>query len=101
MTAGREPLRQRRPDPVREFQHDHASLNQRILDLSALIREVERRRTTPEIRGGLRTASGELREHLFIHFSREEEGLFPYVAVALPDLTDRRWLRRTMGPAGC
>lgn len=71
-------------DPVRELAHDHADLNRRVLELGAMI-------------GGRRAGSeaelvesiSELREHLFLHFAREEEGLFPFVADHIPDLADQ------------
>jgi hypothetical protein len=43
----------------------------------------------------------ELREHLFLHFAREEEGLFPYVATALPDLADELAAMVTAHDAVC
>lgn len=69
-----------RPQGLEELEHDHAALNRRVLDIAALLREG---------RGSLArlaTALVELREQLFLHFAREEEGLFPYVSRALPDL---------------
>ncbi len=70
-------------DPVLEFQHDHAELNQLVRDLGALVRGA-----TPATQTELVAQLGELREHLFLHFAREEEGLFPHVAAALPALAD-------------
>lgn len=71
-------------DPVLEFQHDHEDLNVLVREIGALLR-------APEIVSALPMLAAqlvELREHLFLHFAREEEGLFPYVANALPDLSD-------------
>jgi iron-sulfur cluster repair protein YtfE (RIC family) len=85
-TGRRQHPRGSRPDPVKEFQHDHGALNKRVLDLAALVREVERDRAGPELRGRLAEALHDLRDHLFLHFAREEEGLFPFVEAAFPDL---------------
>ena len=35
------------------------------------------------------TQLGELRELMFLHFAREEEGLFPFVSEAVPELADQ------------
>ena len=61
--------------------HDHADLNVRILAVAARIREGASEGLAAELR--------DIREHLFLHFAREEEGLFPFVAQNLPDLADR------------
>lgn len=71
-------------DPIRDLTHDHADLNQRVHELAALI---EGRRPVRE--ASLITMLMELREHLFLHFAREEEGLFPFVSEQIPDLTDQ------------
>jgi len=75
-------------DPVQELVHDHADINRRVLALGAAIRALDRRDG-----GGMAVALvprlGELRELLFLHFAREEEGLFPFVAETVPELADR------------
>lgn len=71
-------------DPVLEFQHDHEDLNLLVRDIGALVRGGALDSELPALAAQL----VELREHLFLHFAREEEGLFPYVAGALPDLAD-------------
>ncbi len=71
-------------DPVLEFQHDHEDLNLLVRDIGALVRSDALASELPSLAAQL----VELREHLFLHFAREEEGLFPYVAGALPDLAD-------------
>jgi len=70
-------------DPVLEFQHDHDDLNQLVRALGELVRG-----GAPGTQPDLVAQLGELREHLFLHFAREEEGLFPYVTAALPALAD-------------
>jgi hypothetical protein len=67
---------------LEELQHDHVELNRRVLELAGQLRGG--RAELGQLRGTL----VDLREHLFLHFAREEEGLFPYVARALPDLGD-------------
>jgi iron-sulfur cluster repair protein YtfE (RIC family) len=71
-------------DPVLELMHDHEDLNHLVRDIAALVRGDGLAAAMP----GLAAQLVELREHLFLHFAREEEGLFPYVATALDDLAD-------------
>lgn len=72
-------------DPVQDLVHDHADINRRVLALGAAIRALDRNDGN-----GLAVAlvhrMSELRELLFLHFAREEEGLFPFVAEMVPDL---------------
>lgn len=75
-------------DPVQELVHDHADINRRVLALGAAIRALDQ----PDGNGmavALVHRLGELRELLFRHFAREEEGLFPFVSEAVPELADR------------
>jgi len=75
-------------DPVQELVHDHADINRRVLALGAAIRALAR----PDSDGmavALVHRLGELRELVFLHFAREEEGLFPFVSEAVPELADR------------
>jgi len=75
-------------DPVQDLVHDHADINRRVFALGSTIRALDRD-------GGdgmalaLVTKLGELRELLFLHFAREEEGLFPLVAELVPELADQ------------
>lgn len=69
-------------DAVRDLSHDHAELNRRVLALGAKL-EMLRQGTDVD----LAPALDELREMLFLHFAREEEGLFPFVTDAAPTLT--------------
>jgi iron-sulfur cluster repair protein YtfE (RIC family) len=75
-------------DPVQELVHDHADINRRVLALGAAIRALDH----PD-GNGMATALvprlGELRELLFLHFAREEEGLFPFVSETVPELAGR------------
>ena len=62
-------------DAVHALTHDHADINRRVLELEGLVAG------TADLSAPLR----ELRELLFLHFAREEEGLFPFVSDVLPD----------------
>lgn len=68
---------------LRHLAHDHADLNARV------VRIAEQLRKSKAAQDDLAASLNELREHLFLHFAREEEGLFPFVADAVPDLADR------------
>ncbi len=70
-------------DPVLELLHDHEDLNQLVRDVG----ELARRDDGVDPRA-LEAQLGELREQMFLHFAREEEGLFPSIAQALPDTAD-------------
>jgi hemerythrin len=71
-------------DPIRDLAHDHADLNHRVLAIAALLREV------PEnVHDEVHLALSELRDQLFLHFAREEEGVFPFIAHALPQLAQQ------------
>jgi len=59
--------------------HDHGDINRRVLALGAAFREGA---GSTELVDAL----VELREILFLHFAREEEGLFPFVAETVPEL---------------
>ena len=65
-------------DPLRVLAHDHAELNRCVFALAARIAAIGAAGdpTSRELTGALE----ELRDPLFFHFSREEEGLFPFVA---------------------
>jgi hypothetical protein len=71
-------------DPVRELSHDHSELNRRVLELGGEIGG-----SAPRAPAALAGVLEELREHLFLHFAREEEGLFPFVAEAVPELAEQ------------
>lgn len=71
-------------DGVRDLSHDHAELNCRVLAISARMKQ------QPSV-ADVVTADAlvDLRELLFTHFAREEEGLFPFVAERVPALAAR------------
>ncbi|HEY0482910.1 MAG TPA: hemerythrin domain-containing protein [Kofleriaceae bacterium] len=75
-------------DPVQELVHDHSDINRRVLALGSAIRALDRN-DGHGMALALTHRLGELRELLFLHFAREEEGLFPFVAEAVPELADQ------------
>src|SRR5688572_32711305 len=62
--------------------HDHADLNRRVLAIGARLRATSGEVSAAPLAGELDA----LREHLFMHFAREEEGLFPFVVRCVPEL---------------
>jgi iron-sulfur cluster repair protein YtfE (RIC family) len=87
-------------DPVQELVHDHADINRRVLALGSAIRALDRN----EGRGmalALTAQLGELRELLFLHFAREEEGLFPFVSETVPELAEQVHAMSTAHDAIC
>lgn len=69
-------------DPVHALAHDHADLNKRVLELGPILARLAQ---LPQLLPLLQ----ELREHMFLHFAREEEGLFPLVSDWMPELADQ------------
>jgi iron-sulfur cluster repair protein YtfE (RIC family) len=74
------------PDPVELLAHDHEDINRRVIALGVQVRSLGRSGASSQ---SLATPLAELREQLFTHFAREEEGLFPFVAETAPDLAER------------
>jgi len=75
-------------DPVEALVHDHAELNRRVFAVGSAIRALD----CEEGNGmalALVSRLDELREMMFLHFAREEEGLFPFVSELVPDLADQ------------
>src|SRR5512140_125616 len=75
-------------DPVQDLVHDHADINRRVFALGSTIRALESN-DGDGMALALVTRLGELRELLFLHFAREEEGLFPFVSETVPELADQ------------
>lgn len=71
-------------DAVQQFAHDHAAINVRIVKLAALVRALDPHAAATA--ATLADPLAELREELFLHFAREEEGLFPFIEKILPRL---------------
>ncbi len=73
------------PDPIQQLTHDHGEVNRQVLALGSQLRSMQRAQASniDELVAPLR----EVREHLFMHFAREEEGLFPFVLEHLVELS--------------
>ncbi|HEY0194713.1 MAG TPA: hemerythrin domain-containing protein [Kofleriaceae bacterium] len=71
-------------DPIDDLTHDHADINRRVLAVGSAIRALDREGGDGLARALVKQV-GELRELVFRHFAREEEGLFPFVTEAFPD----------------
>lgn len=69
-------------DAVTELTHDHVALNRQVLAASSALRHLAPTSTCALLEPQL----SELRDALFLHFSREEEGLFPFVTEVAPHL---------------
>jgi iron-sulfur cluster repair protein YtfE (RIC family) len=87
-------------DPVQQLVHDHADINRRVLALGAAIRALDRNDGNG-MALALVSLIGELREQLFLHFAREEEGLFPFVAETVPELAGQVQAMATAHDAIC
>jgi DUF438 domain-containing protein len=75
-------------DPIQDLAHDHSDINRRVLAVGSAVRALGRD-GSDGLALALVTRLDELRELLFLHFAREEEGLFPYVSEAVPDLAEQ------------
>ncbi|MBA2541790.1 MAG: hemerythrin domain-containing protein [Deltaproteobacteria bacterium] len=80
-------------DALEELSHDHEDLNRQVLDIGARLVSDEPAASNARL--------VELREQLFLHFAREEEGLFPFVVDHFPDLVDRVRQMETAHDAIC
>lgn len=74
-------------DGLADLEHDHADLNERVRAVAAQVRALGRQ---PDADALARVAAemDELREEIFVHFAREEEGLFAYVTVHMVGFED-------------
>jgi iron-sulfur cluster repair protein YtfE (RIC family) len=68
-------------DALDELAHDHADLNRRVIELGKLLAGEA---IDPSSHADQLLL--ELREELFFHFAREEEGLFPFVTEHVAEL---------------
>jgi iron-sulfur cluster repair protein YtfE (RIC family) len=69
-------------DPIEQLTHDHGEINRRVIALGV---QMQKQHDVDSLLVPLR----ELREQLFLHFAREEEGLFPFVLEHVDGLADR------------
>jgi iron-sulfur cluster repair protein YtfE (RIC family) len=83
-------------DPVANLVHDHVEINQRVIELGKHMDRLRTHTTTPVQSADLMPGLSELRDLLFLHFAREEEGLFPFVVEALPEF---EWQVQSMAAA--
>lgn len=81
-------------DALEELAHDHEDINRQVLDIGA-------RLASNEVAVASKARLDDLREQLFLHFAREEEGLFPFVVDHFPDLADRVRQMETAHDAIC
>ncbi len=70
-------------DPVLELLHDHEDLNELVRSVGDTVRAAN----DPDA-AALAAQLVELREQMFLHFAREEEGAFPFIAAVLPEVAD-------------
>ena len=76
-------------DALRELDHDHVGMGRLVGDLRETAEAVrEGRLSVADAYTRFSDGLGELREEIFHHFAREEEGLFPLVVRELPDLEE-------------
>jgi iron-sulfur cluster repair protein YtfE (RIC family) len=75
-------------DPIQDLAHDHSDINRRVLALGSAVRALGRDHSDG-MALALVTRLDELRELLFLHFAREEEGLFPFVSDTVADLAEQ------------
>ncbi|HLL25101.1 MAG TPA: hemerythrin domain-containing protein, partial [Kofleriaceae bacterium] len=73
-------------DPIGQLTHDHGELNRRVLALGTQVRSLQPANADADM---LVEPLRELREQLFLHFAREEEGLFPFVTEVVVELSDQ------------
>ena len=69
-------------DPIAQLTHDHGELNRRVIALGV---QMQKQHEVDALLVPLR----DLREQLFLHFAREEEGLFPFVLENVGGLAER------------
>ena len=69
-------------DPIAKLTHDHGEINRRVIALGVQMQK------QPDV-DALLVPLRDLREQLFLHFAREEEGLFPFVTEHVAGLAER------------
>jgi len=76
-------------DPVSQFEHSHAALSKRAMEIRALVRaEPAQGLPAALVRKQLLGQLEDLRDALIQHFANEEEGVFPFVRHNLPNEAD-------------
>lgn len=75
-------------DPIDELAHDHGQLSVLVFEILHAL-ECKPAPPRPVEQAWLRERLVSLREALLLHFAREEEGLFPFLAQHFPDAAPR------------
>jgi hypothetical protein len=74
-------------DAILELDHDHVELTKLVTELHGLL-ERARAGEAAAVQEDFAALLEGLRDDLFLHFAREEEGLFPFLASRLPDVRE-------------
>jgi hypothetical protein len=81
---------ERTTNPIERLDHDHVPLGELVGALRATLDAVARgERAAPDVYLDVSEGVAQIRDDLLEHFGREEEGFFPFVAQALPDVAAR------------
>ena len=79
--------REQGDDPIEQLTHDHGHLGALVQSAAVVLARMERaEEMSDESIDELVHAVESLRDALLVHFSREEEGLFPFVEAHVPTL---------------
>ncbi len=77
-------------NPIERLDHDHVPLGELVGSLRSSIDAVARgARGAGDVYVEVNEAVAQLRDDLLEHFGREEEGFFPFLLEALPDVSER------------
>ncbi len=82
-------------DPIDALVHDHADINRRVLEVGKLLAGHGDANQHVDVK------LVALREELFLHFAREEEGLFPFVTERFTELASSVEAMETAHDAIC
>jgi hypothetical protein len=77
------------PDPLDDLAHDHGEVSALVFEVLHALEHKVSPPPPPVEQGWLRPRLVGLREALLLHFAREEEGLFPFVALHFPEAAGR------------
>jgi hypothetical protein len=77
-------------NPIERLEHDHVPLGELVGAVRSALDAVARGERDPtDVHGELSEAVAQLHDDLLEHFGREEEGFFPFLLEALPDVAER------------
>jgi hypothetical protein len=74
-----------RNDALSEFEHSHTRINGLVLRLVEAVTTIGSPARTSECQRSLARLLEEIRDELLVHFAREEEGLFPFIRLHVPE----------------